>query len=93
MRRAWLIIDGAAYRLLIMICQKKGERILFFCQEDDGSYRLYLMMVVAADEECYPFVKGKHEIIMKDDCCSWGPEQRLAKAATLRIKEILGIDD
>lgn len=51
------------------------------------------MMVVAADEECHPFVKGKHEIIMKDDCCSWGPEQRLAKAATLRIKEILGVDD
>lgn len=72
MRRAWLIIDGAAYRHLIMICQKKGERIIFFCQEDDGSYRLYLMMVVAADEECYPFVKGKHEIIMKDDCCPFG---------------------
>ena len=72
---------------------EKGERIIFFCQENDGSYRLYLMMVVAADEECHPFVKGKHEIIMKDDCCSWGPEQRLAKAATLRIKEILGVDD
>ena len=101
---------------------EKGERILFFSQEDDGSYRLYLMMVLAVDEECYPFVKGKHEIIMKDDCCpfvltnikgpvsvgeevmdeilkgkaetfSWGPEQKLSKAATLRIKEILGIDD
>ena len=38
---------------------EKGERIIFFCQENDGSYRLYLMMVVAADEECHPFVKGK----------------------------------
>jgi len=51
---------------------EKGERILFFCQEDDGSYRLYLMMVLAVDEECYPFVKWKHEIIMKDDCCPFG---------------------
>lgn len=32
-------------------------------------------------------LKGKAETF------SWGPEQRLAKAATLRIKEILGIDD
>ena len=51
---------------------EKGERILFFRQEDDGSYRLYLMMVLAVDEECYPFVKWKHEIIMKDDCCPFG---------------------
>ena len=113
MRRAWLIIDGAVYRLLIMICQKK---------ESVSYSSVKRMMVLAMDEECYPFVKGKHEIIMKDDCCpfvltnikgpvsvseevmdeilkgkaetfSWGPEQRLAKAATLRIKEILGIDD
>ena len=101
---------------------EKGERIIFFTQEDDDCYRIYLMMVLAVDEECYPFVKGKHEIIMKDDCCpyvftnikgpvsvseevmdeimkgkddtfNWDPEQRLSKAATLRFKEILGIDD
>ena len=41
---------------------------MFFGQKEDGSYRVYLMMVLAEGDSCYPYLWSKPDFLMKDDC-------------------------
>lgn len=47
---------------------EKEDRIVFFGQKEDGSYKVYLMMVLAEGDSCYPYLWNKPDFLMKDDC-------------------------
>lgn len=47
---------------------EKGQRVVFFNHETDGSFKLYLMMLVATGDECEPFLEDKDELHTVDDC-------------------------
>lgn len=48
---------------------EKGQRVVFFNHDEtEGSYKLYLMMLVATGGECKPFIEDEDELYTTDDC-------------------------